>query len=66
MTYTFLMGRDLLDSLEVIRFAAEELRREQWCWQNLREAQKLRWRPNVLGQPTSALLRDAAASRQGQ
>jgi hypothetical protein len=44
------MARDLLGSLEVIRVAAEEIRREKWCWQNLRETQKLRWRPAVTGQ----------------
>lgn len=41
------MSRQLFHSLEVIRFATEEIRREQWSWNDMREAQKLRWRPDT-------------------
>ena len=44
MTYHGFMSRNLTDSLAVIKSAAEEIRREQWSWESLREAQKLRWR----------------------
>lgn len=44
LTYLVPMSRDLLDSLDVIKSAAEEIRREQWSWESLREAHKLRWR----------------------
>lgn len=40
------MSRELFHSLEVIKYATEEIRREQWSWYDMREAQKLRWRPD--------------------
>lgn len=44
------MSRHLADSLDAIKFATEEIRREQWSWHDMRESQKLRWRPdNVSG-----------------
>lgn len=56
------MARDLLDSLEVIRLAAEDIRREQWSWEHLRETQKLRWRPTAARLAVSPQLRDVATS----
>lgn len=38
------MTRVLFESLEAIKYAAEDIRREQSNWHELREAQKLRWR----------------------
>jgi hypothetical protein len=38
------MSRELFHSLEVIRSATEEIRRERWSWHGMREAQILRWR----------------------
>jgi hypothetical protein len=60
------MRRDLLGSLEVIRFAAEEIRRDQWHWQDLRELQKLRWRPSLASHAPPAQLRDSSGSSGGQ
>lgn len=42
------MSRELFHSLEVIKYATEEIRREKWSWDGMREAQKLRWRPGNL------------------
>ena len=42
------MSRELFHSLEVIKYATEEIRREKWRWDDMREAQKLRWRPDTM------------------